>query len=210
MHSYQLQPARAGRTWWASVGVTLAVLLVPVALWWPAPAPPNTTSEVVLGAGEWTIPVTVAAEPLHCETNPDSLVVSWFCGETIMLDTLVDRSTADPDKALRRLTAGMNMWPENTTDDILREGPARMLVDAPSHTVGLSLQGTGEWEGEQLFVTISGVGEELAQFTDIVWVAFTGERLPDAVLDLIADLNRGPLLPDSFFPELRVEREVAV
>lgn len=210
MHSYQLQPAKAGRTWWASVGVTLVVLLVPVALWWPAPAPEGTESAVVLGSGEWEIPLTVDGDPVRCEDNALSLAASWWCGETIVVDTLTDRATDDPDQALRRLTAGLTGWPENTSDDILREGGARMLVDARSRTVGMSLQGTGDYEGVQTFVTVSGVGEELALFVDAVWRAFTGEELPEAVASLISGMSGGPHGQDSVLPELFLDREVTV
>jgi hypothetical protein len=210
MHSYQLQPARAGRTWWASVGVTLVVLLVPVALWWPAPAPEGRHSEVVVGSGEWEIPVTVDGDPVRCEENSLGLAASWWCGETVIVDTLTDRATDDPDQALRRLTSGLTGWPENTSDDILREGGARMLVDARSRTVGMSLQGTGEYDGVQTFVTVSGVGMELAVFVDAVWQAFTGEELPEAVASLISGMNHGPLESESFLPELRLDQEVSV
>ena len=210
MHSYQLQPARAGRTWWASVGVTLVVLLAPVALWWPAPAPEGTESAVVLGSGEWEIPLTVDGDQVRCEDNALGLAASWWCGETVIVDTLTDRATDDPDQALRRLTAGLTGWPENTSDDILREGGARMLVDARSNTVGMSLQGTGEYEGAQTFVAVSGVGAELALFVDAVWLAFTGEELPDAVASLISDMGGNPHGPESFLPELFPDREVTV
>lgn len=210
MHSYQLQPARAGRTWWASVGVTLVVLLVPVALWWPAPAPEGTQSAVVLGSGEWEIPLTVDGDQVRCEDNALGLAASWWCGETVIVDTLTDRATDDPDQALRRLTSGLTGWPENTSDDILREGGARMLVDARSNTVGMSLQGTGEYEGAQTFVAVSGVGAELALFVDAVWLAFTGEELPDAVASLISDMGGNPHGSESFLPELFPDREVTV
>ena len=210
MHSYQLQPARAGRTWWASVGVTLVVLLAPVALWWPAPAPEGTESAVVLGSGEWEIPLTVDGDQVCCEDNALGLAASWWCGETVIVDTLTDRATDDPDQALRRLTAGLTGWPENTSDDILREGGARMLVDARSNTVGMSLQGTGEYEGAQTFVAVSGVGAELALFVDAVWLAFTGEELPEAVASLISDMGGNPHGSESFLPELFPDREVTV
>ena len=210
MHSYQLQPARAGRTWWASVGVTLVVLLAPVALWWPAPAPEGTESAVVLGSGEWEIPLTVDGDQVRCENNALGLAASWWCGETVIVDTLTDRATDDPDQALRRLTSGLTGWPENTSDDILREGGARMLVDARSNTVGMSLQGTGEYEGAQTFVAVSGVGAELALFVDAVWLAFTGEELPEAVASLISDMGGNPHGSESFLPELFPDREVTV
>lgn len=181
MPSYQLQPARTGRVWWATVGVTIAVLVIPFLLW--AVAPPvqsDTGSErVLLGTGERRIETDLQCEPDLFATGG----VGWYCGD-LSLGTISQPLSDDPDHNLRRMvrafaSTGMPDEPIETV------GEARVLVvEDFGLTIGMSVQ----TEEEQIFAVVTGydylgpeVRAETIALADKVFRDMSGHELPASI-----------------------------
>lgn len=181
MSSYRLQPATDRRWWWSLFGVTAAVLLLPAAL---LPVVPTraVSSEVRLGMTgySWSIPLD-----LTCRPGSDLLVEGWDCG-SVSLQTMIAEGGTDPDRTLRRMMRAISSGLPPEGAEILREGDARMLIDAPTASVGMSLEGTGEHEGLTMVAVLTGPGEQVVPLADLVWGKFTGRGLPEIVKEAIA------------------------
>ncbi len=174
MVKYQLQPARTGRVWWATVGVTLAVLLLPGIVWFLVPLAEPEREQVVLGTGEWEIETD-----LNCEVNLLAATgVGWDC-EGVFLETITQPTTRDPNHNLRRMVRALAYTPIPRAA-VTTVGQGRVLVDAANGVIGMSVQGTGENEGKQIFAVASGIGDVPA-VSDAVFRAMTGHGLPDSV-----------------------------
>lgn len=180
MSSYRLQPATDRRWWWSLFGVTAVVLLLPAAL---LPLVPTraVSSDVRLGMTgySWSIPLD-----LSCSPGSDLLVEGWTCG-SVSLQTMIVEGGADPDRTLRRMMRAASSGLAPTGAEILREGDARMLIDAPTASVGMSLEGLGEQEGLTMIAVLTGPGEQVVPLADLVWEKFTGQGLPEIVREAI-------------------------
>lgn len=155
MARYLLQPARTGRLWWATVGVAVVALVLPAIVWLllPASAAEPEREQVVLGAGDWEIETD-----LTCEANLlSSTGGGWDC-QGVLLDTITQPATDDPDHNLRRMVRALAYTPLPQAS-VATVGRGRVLVDAPSGVIGMSVQGTGEHEGQQIFAVASGAGD---------------------------------------------------
>ena len=181
MSSYRLQPAADRRWWWSLFGVTAAVLLLPAAL---LPVVPTRAveSEVRLGMSgyDWSIPLD-----LTCRPGTDVLVEGWTCGQ-VSLETMIAEGGTDPERTLRRMMRAISSGLPPEGADVLREGDARMLVDARANSVGMSLEGTGENEGLTMVAVLRGPGAQVVPLADTVWEKFTGQGLPEIVREAIA------------------------
>lgn len=207
MKTYRLQPDAAGRTWGIAIGIAAVVLILPVVVWLLAPAPASSSERVVIDEGGWNI-----ALDAECEANPlPTGLEGWDCGG-VGVETMTESANDDPDLALRRMTRALGGSQLNTEDRILREGDTRMLIDGRSFLVGMSVQGSGEQDGTQLFVVLNATAgnlDHLASLSAEVYQGLNGEELPEFVTGLIADMGQS-LLPGWLTPELRRSPEVAL
>lgn len=196
MATYQLQPARTGRVWWATVGVTLAVLLLPAIVWFFVPLAVPEREQVVLGTGDWEIETD-----LTCEVNLLAATgVGWDC-EGVTLETITQPTTQDPDHNLRRMVRALAYTPIPRAA-VTTVGEGRVLVDAPNDVIGMSVQGTGENEGEQIFAVASGIGDVPA-VSDDIFRAMTGQGLPDSASLEFRDGGLPPASVDELLERLR-------
>ena len=181
MPSYQLQPARTGRVWWATVGVTIAALVIPFLIW--AVAPPvqsNTESErVLLGTGERQIETDLQCEPDLFATGG----VSWYCGD-INLSTISQPLSDDPDHNLRRMVRALATT-GIPNEPIEQVGDARVLaVEDFGLTIGMSVQ----TEEEQIFAVVTGYDylgpdarAETVALANEVFQDMSGQELPASI-----------------------------
>lgn len=73
---------------------------------------------------------------------------------------------------------------------MLKEGNARMLIDDRTSTVGLSLEGAGDHEGQTMVAVLTGPGDQVAMLSDRVWQSYTGgQALPEIVLAAITEIG---------------------
>lgn len=188
MSSYRLQPAADHRWWWSLFGVTTVILLLPAMLL-PVVPTRSVSSEVRLGMTgyNWDIPLD-----LTCRPDTDAFVEGWRCGP-VSVQTMIADGGTQPDRTLRRMMRAVSTVPPSEGAEILREGQARMLIDERTHTVGMSLEGSGEREGLTMVAVLSGPGDRIAPIADLVWEGFTGQGLPEIVREAIAT----PLLQDN-------------
>ncbi|QGU03500.1 hypothetical protein [Corynebacterium comes] len=181
MSSYRLQPTTDNRWWWSLFGVTAVVLLLPAVL---LPIVPTraVSSDVRLGMTgySWSIPLD-----LTCRPDTDVLVEGWTCG-SVSVATMIAEGGTDPDRTLRRMMRAISSGLPPAGAEILREGDARMLIDARSSSLGMSLEGTGEHEGLTMVAVLTGPGEQIVPIADTVWGKFTGQGLPEIVKEAIA------------------------
>lgn len=198
MATFQLQPARTGRVWWATVGVTLAVLLLPAIAWFFVPPAVPDREQVVLGTGDWEVETD-----LTCEVNLLAATgVGWDC-EGVTLETITQPSTEHLNHNLRRMVRALAYTPiPRAAVTTVDEG--RVLVDAANGIIGMSVQGTGEHEGEQIFAVASGIGDVPA-VSDGIFRAMTGQGLPESVN---LEFRNGDLPPASVDELLERLREV--
>lgn len=179
MTQYRLQPT-ADRRWWLTLfGVTAAVLALP-ALLLPVVPVRAVSDRVVLGSHEgWNIPLDMS-----CRPSTDALMEGWRCGDVLAQTMNVEGGT-DPDRTLRRMMRAMAFVPPPADAEILREGPARMIIDDSTRSVGMSLEGSGENEGLTMVVVLTGPGGQVAPMADTVWQEYTGRELPEIVQEAI-------------------------
>ncbi|MDR7330732.1 hypothetical protein [Corynebacterium guangdongense] len=196
MATYQLQPARTGRVWWATVGVTLAVLLLPAIVWLFVPPVEPEREPVVLGTGDWEIETDLTCEAhLLAATG-----AGWDCGG-VALETITQPTTQDPNQNLRRMVRALAYTPIPRAA-VTTVGEARVLVDAANGVIGMSVQGTGENEGEQIFAVASGSGDVPA-ISDEIFRAMTGQGLPVAARLEFRDGQLPPASVDELLERLR-------
>lgn len=195
MPTYRLQPTRAGRYWWAVIGATAIVLLLPALINLAVPDRDAALREIRLsGQGySWEIPVhDPAGEIMSCRQSTAMITGhAWNCEGATVMSTVTAGGT-DPDRTLWRMTRALSLTAPPENAPILREGDARLLIDHEMATLGLSLEGGGE-HGEQTMVAVlAGHGAQTAPLADAVWRAYTDQPLPEVVLAEIHGL-RDPL-----------------
>ncbi|HHU67960.1 hypothetical protein [Corynebacterium sp.] len=189
MSSYRLLPVHDGTWWLALIGLTAGAMLLPAFLL-PVIPKPDTGSPVVLGSHgyEWSIPLDKS-----CRRTGDIISREWMCGDVRIKSQIATDST-DQDRTLRRAVRADVLGPL-PTGDIVREDRARLLLDAPSRTLGLSLEGEGDSDTQTMVVILSGPGREMALYADTVWQKFTGGPLPETAGQSIRELSTREQLP---------------
>lgn len=198
MPTYQLQPVRAGRHWWAVVGATAAILLLPVLLNLTVPTPEREAEDVRLGAPgyDWEIPLPApggADGTLACDSYTEALFGhGWDCGNVVIQSTIAQGGT-DPERTLRRMMRAQALLDPPADADVFREGDARMIIDDDFGVVGISFEGTGEQRDLTMVAVLTGQGARLASIADSVWRAYTDRELPAVVVDEIHDLWNPPV-----------------
>ncbi|RNE48210.1 hypothetical protein [Corynebacterium alimapuense] len=192
MSTYRLQPSATRPWWWGLFGATAIILTLPVILNMAVPTR-YQTEEVILGTPgySWEIPLG-----LSCTPSADSIGGSgWYCGD-VYVQTIIAEGGTDPDRTLRRMMRALNTSVPAESTAILREDQSRLLVDAPVNTVGISLEGQGQQEGQTMVTVVTGPGAQVAPLADLVWRSYTdGEGLPGLVMEAIADLDYSTALP---------------
>jgi hypothetical protein len=187
MSSYRLQPAADQRWWWSLFGMTTVILLLPAVLL-PVMPTRSVVSDVRLGMPgySWSIPLD-----LTCRPDTGAFVDGWTCG-SVSVQTMIAEGGTEPDRTLRRMMRALVVAPPEGAE-ILREGKARMLIDERANTVGMSLEGSGEYEGLTMIAVLVGPGHQSVPIADMVWEGFTGQNLPEIVKEAIAT----PMFPDN-------------
>lgn len=185
MSQYRLQPAADRRWWWSLFGVSTVILLLP-SLVLPFVPTRAVSDEVYLGVdGGWSVPLD-----RECRPSSEAISAGWNCG-SVLVQTMIVEGGTDPDRTLRRMMRAMLYIPVADDAEILREGEARMLIDDWSRSVGVSLEGTGEREGQTLVGVFTGPGEQVVPLVDDTWQEFTGRELPEIVQEAIAGSRAG-------------------
>lgn len=186
MPTYRLQPSATRSWWWALFGVTAIIILIPAVLNLLVPSQEREEEVVLSTAGySWEIPLDITCDPAPLT----SMGSGWQCGGVILQSIIAEGGT-DSELTLRRMMRALNFTfpPENIP--ILKEGDMRMLIDDRTSTVGLSLEGTGDQEGQTMVSVITGQGPQVATLSDQVWQSYSGgQELPEVVMEAIAELG---------------------
>lgn len=205
MPQYRFSPTRAGKHWWAIFAVAVILLAIPALLNLFVPERQAQTDEVRLGqAGyDWEIPLSDAdGEPLSCRQSTEALSGHlWDCEGTTVQSMIVEGSTDEEHTLDRMMRMTLLDYPPEDVPTF-REGDALMKIDDRWGAVGMSLAGTGEWEGSSMITVIFG-GPKVPELSDAVWHRFSdGQALPTPVLFLLDGMSPGPAPQEPNAPAL--------
>lgn len=207
MPQYRFSPTRAAKHWWAIFGTAAVLLALPALLNLIVPERTESDDEIRLGSlgYGWEVPLyDPEGEPISCQQSVDITAgYLWNCDGTIVQSMITEGGT-DPERTLRRMMRAMVMDFPPEQAPLFKEGDTRMLIDGRWRAVGMSVEGSGEQEG-QTMVTVVRSGTDVPELADAVWYHLTdGSTLPPPVLMLLDDLT--PQTPGVGHERERVEQ----
>lgn len=191
MATYRLQPARSGK-YFALVCVVVAVAIAaPSAVLSLVSQNPKPTEAVSIGpiSSDWEIPV----EGVECVWDPNGMLPqAYLCGDVSVQVNKVN-DVEDSDHSLRRAVRA-NMLIPFTNDPIIHSGNASVMAIPGASLVAMSVQGSGDYAGEEFQILIQGNANELVPLSNQIWDSFHDDPLP---IDLDATMEQ---LPEGFMP----------
>lgn len=207
MATYRLQPARSGK-YFALVCVVVAVAIAaPSAVLSLVSQNPKPSEAVSIGpiSSDWEIPV----EGVGCVWDPNGMLPqAYLCGGvSVQVNKVID--VEDSDHSLRRAVRA-NMLIPFTNDPIIHSGNASVMAIPGANLVAMSVQGSGDYAGEEFQILIQGNANELVPLSNQIWDSFHDDPLPidlDATMEQLPEgLMPGiPQMPDNQVPSLNAK-----
>lgn len=197
--SYRFGPRRTGRLFAASLAAVVAFLAAPALAVWALPDPPAVREKVELSSAysEWTEPI----EHLVCEVDPYAMTGhGWNCGGATVLAASTEW-TDDPERTLRRQVRAYNDLVDSSSGTVMAFGDNHIffyLDRFTGPTIAMTVRGTGEFDEEVLFATVSGSHpDEVASVASQIWEGLTGTPMAQ---DVLAQLQDSGVLDDDPLP----------
>lgn len=191
MATYRLQPARSGK-YFALVCVVMAVAIAaPSAVLSLVSQNPKPTESLSIGpiSSDWEIPV----EGVECVWNQNGMLPDAYLCDGVSVQINKVKDVEDSDHSLRRAVRANMMLPF-TNDPIIHAGNASVMAIPNAGLVAMSVQGTGEYAGEEFQIMVQGPTDELVPLSNQIWDSFHDDPLP---IDLGATMEQ---LPEGFIP----------
>lgn len=191
MATYRLQPARSGK-YFALVCVVMAVAIAaPSAVLSLVSQNPKPTESLSIGpiSSDWEIPV----EGVECVWDQNGMLPDAYLCDGVSVQINKVKDVEDSDHSLRRAVRANMMLPF-TNDPIIHAGNASVMAIPNAGLVAMSVQGTGEYAGEEFQIMVQGPTDELVPLSNQIWDSFHDDPLP---IDLDATMEQ---LPEGFIP----------
>lgn len=191
MATYRLQPARSGK-YFALVCVVMAVAIAaPSAALSLVSQNPKPTESLSIGpiSSDWEIPV----EGVECVWDQNGMLPDAYLCDGVSVQINKVKDVEDSDHSLRRAVRA-NMMLSFTNDPIIHAGNASVMAIPHAELVAMSVQGTGEYAGEEFQIMVQGPTDELVPLSNQIWDSFHDDPLP---IDLDATMEQ---LPEGFIP----------
>lgn len=152
---------------------------------------PKPTESLSIGpiSSDWEIPV----EGVECVWDQNGMLPDAYLCDGVSVQINKVKDVEDSDHSLRRAVRA-NMMLSFTNDPIIHAGNASVMAIPNAELVAMSVQGTGEYAGEEFQIMVQGPTDELVPLSNQIWDSFHDDPLP---IDLAATMEQ---LPEGFIP----------
>lgn len=152
---------------------------------------PKPTESLSIGpiSSDWEIPV----EGVECVWDQNGMLPDAYLCDGVSVQINKVKDVEDSDHSLRRAVRA-NMLLSFTNDPIIHSGNASVMAIPHAGLVAMSVQGTGEYAGEEFQIMVQGPTDELVPLSNQIWDSFHDDPLP---IDLDAKMEQ---LPEGFIP----------
>lgn len=172
---------------------------------------PKPTEDLVFHnyATDWEIPV----QDVDCTWDPNGTAEQAFICDGISVQSNMVKNVEDSDNSLRRAVRS-NFTMTFTQEPIIESGHASVMVLPYDNLVAMNVRGSGEFEGEEYQILLSGDPAQLSPLANQIWNNFHDQPLPiDLPRTFEAAQQHGsggfrpemPELPDAPVPALNAQ-----